>query len=222
MDLGRLPARSAILLNGAISLAGQSITEPLAIAIEDERFIFRHFDDMVRSVATDIPCLFSVSVLRAICQKDKDWLRGREIVLIDNILKPYGKARLKLGDVTDRDYVVANDGGAAISLDPDKGVFQGGSVAISAMQFAMACRPKLIGFLGIDISNAATPRFYESEGSAAFSGIASAEEKILRYFEIVRTACEKRDISSQCYSSQSALLKVGYAYSDRFFSLHHG
>ncbi|TMV51864.1 glycosyl transferase, partial [Thioclava sp. BHET1] len=38
--VGRLPERSAILLNGAISLADQ--IQPLAIAIEDERFVWRH------------------------------------------------------------------------------------------------------------------------------------------------------------------------------------
>ena len=38
-DIGMLPPRSAFLLNGAISLIGQDIAEPFAVAIEDERFV---------------------------------------------------------------------------------------------------------------------------------------------------------------------------------------
>ena len=43
-DLSVLPPHSAILLNGAIHLIGAGVAEPLAVAIEDERFIWRHFD----------------------------------------------------------------------------------------------------------------------------------------------------------------------------------
>ncbi len=57
---------------------------------------------------------------------------------------------------------------------------------MSALQFALYCSPKTIGFLGIDISNAGEPRFYETSDETAFSGIARAEDRILEYFALAK------------------------------------
>lgn len=89
-DLGGMEARSAILLNGAIGLAGDRIGEPLAIAVEDERFVWRHIDMMRKKIMPGSLCLFSVAVLRALCEIDKGWLGDKTIILIDDIRKPYG------------------------------------------------------------------------------------------------------------------------------------
>lgn len=216
-DFASVPPDRAILLNGALHLMGREIARPLAVAIEDERFVWRHYDLMCERISPGTICLFSVQVLRALCEHDPAWLADKRIVLIDNIAKPYGVARRKLAELAALDFVAGDDAGdAALSLRPQEGVFQGGSVAISALQFAMACKPGLIGLFGIDIANADTPRFYEQKGGAAFSGIASAEARILRYFDLGRRVCADRGIRLECYSPTSALLKVGYVYNDRF------
>lgn len=220
-DLTRLPEQSAVLLNGAVSLIGDIIEKPLAVAVEDERFIFRHFDLMQRVVPMDIPCLLSVSAIRAICERQPDFLSGRTIVLIDNILRPYKEKRRSLEEASRLPSVIVDrKQRAGMSLDPDQGVFQAGSVAVSALQFALHCRPRSIGFLGIDISNAATQaRFYEKSGSVAFSGVARAEDAILSHFELARTVATERDIALVNHSAVSALIKVGFDYDDRFASI---
>jgi len=120
------------------------------------------------------------------------------------------------------DFVTTGrDGDGGISSAPDKGVFQGGSVAISAMQFLIACRPSLIGLFGIDISNADLPRFYETKNASAFSGIALAEARILGHFATASAVCSKLGIAVECYSEKSALLTAGYQYSDRFSLTRH-
>lgn len=216
-DLRRVEARCALLLNGAINLMAREIPEPLAVAIEDERFVWRHFSLMRNRIPAGTICLFSVQVLRAICENDPCWLSDKRIVLIDNIVKPYGLPRRKPDELAEMPFAVFDRRTASgLSQEPDRGVFQGGSVAISALQFLIASRPNLIGFFGVDISNANSPRFYETEGQAAYSGIASAQERLLRHFELGLSLCAQQGINLECYSSSSALLTVGYQYSDRF------
>jgi hypothetical protein len=220
-DMAKVEPGTAILLNGAINLMGRDIPRPLAIAIEDERFVWRHFPMIRDRVGAGTICLLSVAVIRAICEHDPAWISDKQIVLIDNIARPYGARHRKMADLAGLDFVrVDGDARYGLSLDPDRGVFQGGSVAVSAMQFAMASRPELIGFFGIDISNANVPRFYEKEGTAAFSGVASAQTRILGHLDLARTLCLQQGISLECYSKASALLTTGYTYSDRFAIAH--
>ena len=216
-DLSGLEARSAILLNGAIGLTGEPIAEPLAIAVEDERFVWRHIDLLRKKVAPGSLCLFSVAVLRALCEINKSWLADKTIILIDDIRKPYGARRRSLEDLKTLQYVRLDaEGSAGFSLSPDRGVFLGGSVAVSALQFALYCAQHQVGFLGIDISNAGEPRFYETVGDMAFSGIARAEGRIIEHLVLARQVATERGVSFVNYSPISALLKYDFGYDDRF------
>lgn len=216
-NLSGLEARSAILLNGAIGLIGERIAEPLAIAVEDERFVWRHIEMMRKKIAPGSLCLFSVAVLRALCEIDKGWLADKTVILIDDIRKPYGARRRSLDDIRQLQYVRLDaSGSAGFSLSPDRGVFLGGSVAVSVLQFALYCTPKTIGFLGIDISNAREPRFYETDRDTAFSGIARAEARIVEHLVFARQIAAERGVSFINYSAVSALLKYDFGYDDRF------
>lgn len=222
VDMARIPAQTAILLNGAISLARDEVKQPLAIAVEDERFIHRHFDMLRALVPGEAIFLLSVSAIRGICEKDSDFLSGRAVVLIDNIRRPYGDTYRSLDQACQIGAVLRDDARqAGISLKPDQGVFQAGSVAVSALQFALFCRPRRIGFFGIDISNAAAePRFYE-EGQGgvtkgAFSGVARAEDSILAHFTLAQTVAAQRGIELLNFSPVSALSKIGLEYDGRY------
>lgn len=216
-DLTTMEKRSAVLLNGAIGLIGQVIAEPLAVAIEDERFIWRHFELVRTHVLPEAILLLSTEVIRAICEIEPAFLGGRKIILIDNIRKPYRQVRQSLDRLSALPFVVL-DGQqeAGMSLDPDKGVFQGGSVAISALQFAMFCEPREIGLLGIDIVNAGQPRFYERAGQVAGSGIVRARNRIVAHFRLAKDICAQREITIRNHSSVSALVAEGFGYDDRF------
>ncbi|MDR6757765.1 Kdo-III transferase WaaZ [Mycoplana sp. BE70] len=214
---GLLAPHSALALNGAISLFKDEVTQPLAVVIEDERFVFRHFALMREKIAAGQICLFSVSVLRAVCEQDAAWLADKHLILVDNILKPYRARRRSFQDVLMRPNVVVNATcSAGLSLDPNQGVFQAGSVAVSAFQFALCCRPESIGFMGIDISNAAGPRFYEQPGGAAYSGVARAQARILDHFALGVDVARQRGTRLLNFSPTSALEELGLAYDDRF------
>jgi len=211
-DLSSLPDRCALLLNGAISLIGMQIREPIAVAIEDERFVWRHFDLMRERLARrEAPLLLSPGVIRAICELDGDFLHDRPLILIDDIRKPYGLPRRDKTELAAFDFVVL-EGEAGFSSDPDQGVFQGGSVAISALQFVFATGAREIGFLGVDIANANAPRFYEREGDVAYSGIAGAEARILAHIAVAKDVAEAKGVRLSNHSAISALRSIGLDY----------
>ena len=217
-DISAIGSFTAILLNGSVSLIGCPIERPLAIAIEDERFIWRHFDLVRTKVEKGMFCLFSVGVLRAICEIDHKWLGDKRIVLIDDIRKPYREARRSSTTLVEFDFAhLSADRGAGFSDDPSRGVFQGGSVAVSALQFAVYCAPERIGFFGIDIANAdSTPRFYERTGWTAKSGIARARARILAHIELAKQVCDEKRIELLNFSRMSALQDCGLAYDARY------
>ena len=216
-DLSAIGAGTAILLNGSIILIGDEISQPLAVAIEDERFVWRHFQLMRQKIAPECFCLFSVGVMRAICEIEPRWLDDKKIILIDDIRKPYAGRRRSAEELARYPFVLmSEDGTAGFSKEPWQGVFQGGSVVISALQFAVACGPERIGLFGIDISNADAPRFYEKSGQTAKSGVAGAKQRILTQVSLAKAAGEERGITLLNFSKVSALAELGLAYDRRF------
>ncbi len=208
---------TCLLLNGAISLIGGAVSLPLAVAVEDERFVWRHFDLMREKIALGTICLFSTSVIRALCEIDKTWLHGRSIILINDVRKPYRLSRRSNADIADFKFACLScDGSAGISIEPALGVFQGGSVVITALQFAICCKPEEIGFFGIDISNAAEPRFYEKAGNVAMSGLVEGQKRILDHIVLAKTVCREENIRLSNFSKISALRQCGLVYDDRF------
>lgn len=210
-DLRRLPPRRALLLNGAIGLAGDGFPEPLAVAIEDERFVWRHFAMISQHIGTGIPMLLSVGAIRALCDIEAGFLIGRPVILIDDIRKPYGRPRRTEGELAALDHVTLR-GAAGFSTAPSSGVFQGGSVVVSALQFAMAGAADEIGLIGVDITNADAPRFYEQAEEAAYSGVASAERRILDHIALARDVAAARGVRLVNHSPVSALSSIGLDY----------
>lgn len=212
-----LPPNSIILLNGAIHLLdGKLAVPPYAIIIEDERFVWRHFDAMRRLVLPKTLCLFSTSVLRAICEIDPEWLTTQKIYHADFVQKPYDRTRRSQDELERLQHLKwSPTKGSAISLAPTEGFFAGGSVAVTAMQLALHLRPPKIGLAGIDLSNANDPRFYEATGTTAKSGIVRAQDRILAAFAIARNECRQRGIDLVNYSPVSALSTIDIPYDNR-------
>jgi hypothetical protein len=208
LSLGRVSSCEPLLLNGAIGLIGEGLAEPLAIAIEDERFVWRHHEMIRRLVPRNVPLLLSPGAIRALCDIDAGFLSGRPIVLNDDLRKPYGQPRRDDAALGVLEHVVLR-GAAGFSSAPEKGVFQGGSVVVSALQFALATTAGEIGFIGVDISNADAPRFYEAQDSAAFSGVADAERRILDHIALAGEQAEARGVRLVNHSPVSALRTIG-------------
>jgi hypothetical protein len=214
-DFSSLPPRSAILLNGAIHLLDGRLNDPLAVVVEDERFIWRHFSSMAEFVLPETYCLFSTSVLRAICEIDPLWLSPRKIIHIDFLQKPYGQPRRSSEELKTLPFLRWSDRSNAISLMPQQGIYAGGSVVVSALQIALYLQPRKLGFAGIDLSNANEPRFYENQAETAKSRISAVEDKILDICALALDECRRRAINMVNYSPISSLSKIGVPYDGR-------
>lgn len=201
----RLPDRTAILLNGAASLANRLM--PLAVMVEDERFVFRHMT-MLAGLSRDVPLMLSPAALRAIAERDTAVLADRKVALIDNLAKPVNAARRSLADPS-LDGLLIRRNGSSLSTDPEQGVVIHGTVALSAVQVALAAHPQQILLAGIDLTNATAPRFYETPDDAAPSGIGAGLDRIMAGFVVARDVAMAQDTVLLCASPISALLKLG-------------
>ena len=201
----RLPDRSAILLNGAATLADR--LAPLAVMVEDERFVFRHMA-MLTALPRDLPLMLSPAALRAVAERDAALLTGRPVALIDNLAKPVNAARRSLTDPA-LDHIVVRHGDAALSTDPDRGVVIHGTVALTALQVALHARPRQVVLAGIDLSNAEAPRFYETGDSRAPSGIVAGLDRITAGFDAANRLATAQETELLCASPVSALLSLG-------------
>lgn len=196
---------TAILCNGAAMLADR--IRPLAVAVEDERFVFRHHA-MLAALRREIPLLLSPAALRAWAERGTAPLEDRAVALIDNLEKPVGGARRALSDPALRETVLRGHR-AALSVAPERGVVITGTVAFSALQFALAARPARILLAGIDLTNDGQPRFYEGDDRAP-SGLSTGLDRILAGFALAREVAMRQGIAVDCASPVSALLAIGY------------
>jgi len=212
----RIPLESALLLNGAIHLAGPHAPRPLGVIIEDERFVYRHWRTIVARVPAQAHCYFSTGVIRALCETAPEWLASQSIHHLDFVHRPYGKKRPDAAGLRNLPFLRwSDDGKAAISLSPELGLMPIGSVAGSAAQLALSLAPSRIGLAGIDLTNTSRPRFYESDADKAMSRIGAASERILATFSIIRDECARRGIVLENYSPVSRLAEIGVPYVSR-------
>lgn len=201
MDLAALPSRTCVLLNGAISL--MPAVRPFALVIEDRRFVDRHWDEL-RAKLPGVPVLVaSGEVLSAIAERAPDLLVGADaptVLFNDNLAKPVGQRR--------RDKDVRTN----FSLAPHTGSKRGGSVAVTAMQWAVHWRAETIGFAGVELWNANAPRFYERDGDVARSGIVRAQARILEHIAAGRDEAARRGTNVVNHSPGSALAEIGIPF----------
>lgn len=212
----RIPVESALLLNGAIHLAGKEAPKPLGVVIEDERFVWRHWRTVVARVPAGTHCYFSTSVIRVLCETSPEWLASQSVHHLDFVHRPYGRRRPGSAGLKSLPFLRwSDDGNTAISLSPETGLMPAGSVAGTAAQLALSLAPSRIGLAGIDLTNTAQPRFYETDGNKAMSRIDVASERILAAFRVIRDECGRRGIVLENYSPVSRLAELGIAYVPR-------
>lgn len=214
-DLGLIGRETVVLLNGAVKLCSSHGLEPVAVVVEDERFVWRHFDMMKANISPYTAIFMSPAVIRAVCERDKAWLSGKRIVLVDSLRKPYRFPKREYGNLVNLPYVRMACENTGLSLSPDQGVFQAGSVAVTALQYALFWHPKKISFLGVDINSANLPRFYENASSYAYSGVLGAKQRILDHFRLGFELANEHGIDMVTYSANSALREIGIPFSDR-------
>lgn len=192
IDPGALPG-FPIVLNGALSLGLAG-----ALAVEDERFIWRHLAMLEERLQQGMPRLFSPAVIRVLASAAPRLLSEGPLILMENLGKRAREPRRR--------------GLPAVSETPEKGVVVAGTVAFSALQMALGTGARRIAFAGVDLGNAAQPRFYETAGDTAASGLSAGRDRILTHFAAAAELAERRGVSLETITPGSALTRVGITY----------
>lgn len=210
MDMQKIVQGDCVLLNGSISLVGSYGIKPLASVIIDSTFVENRFD-LLACLPEGSNLILTPGVIRAIAERDAAFLHGMNVYLTQNIQSPAYDS----GSDFDlhRDKALRSN----FSFDLNSGFVDGGTVMAVAMQFAYQIGAKETYLVGLDIGNAAEPRFYETNRSKLKCGLASAYESSILPF--MKTASDLFARSDYALFNCSPITKLPYdviAYSDRF------
>jgi len=164
-----------VLLNGAATLVNDGlVSNPLAIIIEDGRFVLEKFT-VLQSLPGGTRLILSASALHALIYCDKSMLQYFDVWFMDSIQFPYRQPKRPLGEVLGPDVRI--DGNMGLSLNLAKGHFGCGTVMYAGIQLAFHLRSPRVLLAGFDLTNYQMPRFYETEANAAWTGVDNAYEK---------------------------------------------
>ncbi|WP_117235664.1 hypothetical protein [Vibrio maerlii] len=149
-----------IFLNGAISLAYEHSLRIDALIIMDANFVYNRFD-LIKRLKEKTKLILSLGALCAIAERDLKLIQGHDIYLFNQ---------------------TAFDKNNKFSQNIDQHVVDGGTVMAIAIQIFSANLRHNMYLLGLDISNANEPRFYESQDRQEKSGLQKDyEDKILPF-----------------------------------------
>ena len=185
LDWVRLRGKPIIFLNGAIQAAARHDLTPFATVILDHTFVMRR-PDLLRLTPPSTPLVLSLSAAKAVSRFAPEMLRVCGIHIGMDPRTPYLEAGVPMQDLKGRaEFIVSVETDSGFSLDPDAGLFDGGTVMSWAIQLAWHIGFRNVWLLGLDIGNAAEPRFYETDVNRLKSGLMrDYENKILPFMTL--------------------------------------
>lgn len=191
-DLSCLRDKPVITLNGSITAAKQYNLKPILHCIIDATFICNKFSILQNNLPPQVPLGLSPSVLKALVWYVPELLKNHPVYLLLNPLEifPYPSKTVK---ELNTDYFITNDNkNSAFSIFPQAGLFDGGTVMSIAIQLSYYMGFKKTFLLGLDISNANQPRFYEKQGQQLKCGLLDDyENKILPFMTLTANIFNK-------------------------------
>ena len=101
---------------------------------------------------------------------------------------------------------------AHFSTRPDLGVVICGTVAFSALQFALAAGPREVALAGIDLTNFDEPRINETKDSRACTGLDESVPRMLSHFRLAADCAKLGGVRLKTLSQPSRLPEVGFDF----------
>ncbi len=192
-NLQILQNKNVIFLNGSINLASKYQIKPFCYIILDATFIINK-QDIIKQIPSNTPLVLSLSAVNAMYTFCPKILQKHPVCLILNPLEPYKGTKKKISDLENEYFYIPPQKDTAFSYYPDKGLFDGGTVMSNAIQIAFYLNFRKIFLLGLDIGNAAQPRFYENDKNKLKSGLLKDyETKILPFMKTTKTLAEMQN-----------------------------
>ncbi len=162
LDFQKLTEHANIFLNGSISLAIEHDLPVFAHVILDPYFVFSRID-LLQNNLLKYNLILSLGAMCAIAERDISILERHNVFVFNEVSLSADRV---FSDDINR-YLV--DGGTVISI---------------AMQFAVNTSAQEVRLLGLDIGNAAQPRFYETKDNAQRNLLLSDfESKIVPFMQ---------------------------------------
>lgn len=179
IDYRMLPMRRVMGVNGAIALQERQGVRFDYYSIVDSGFVRQRPDLVARIIGEPLTLFATPLVLWYIAQQFEIGRMRCRVFLLDDLLFPAGRRALTIDALRcahdsdddhdgNRDALALFDtpGAAGFSLDVRRGVFDGRTVAYTALQVLVSLGFGRIFLHGVDLTNAAhTPRFYELPGN---------------------------------------------------------
>ncbi len=174
LDFQKLTEHVNIFLNGSVSLAIEHDLPVFAHVILDPYFVFSRID-LLQNNLPRYNLILSLGAMCAIAERDISILERHNVFVFNEV--SLAADRLFSDDINR--YLV--DGGSVISI---------------AMQVAVNTSAKEVRLLGLDIGNAAQPRFYETKDNAQRNLLLSDFEcKIVPFMQAAAAAYRAKGVS---------------------------
>lgn len=194
-NLALLKNKKVIFLNGSIIIAKKYNIPPFCLTIMDSTFVINR-QNIIKEIPSKIPLILSLSVIKAFYYFMPQILKEHPIFLIENPLEPYNGTKKEIIDLDKKYFYISKAGDSAFSLNPSKGLYNGGTVMSNAIQLAFYAGFKRVFLLGLDIGNANQPRFYETNNNKIKCGLLNDyETEILPFMKATRELAEIKGIS---------------------------
>ncbi len=174
LDFQKLTEHANIFLNGSISLAIKHELPVAGHVILDPYFVFSRIDLLQNNLPRH-NLILSLGAMCAIAERDITILERHDVFVFNEVI--LSADRLFSDDIDS--YLV--DGGSVISI---------------AMQVAVNTSVQEVRLLGLDIGNAAQPRFYETKDNVQRNCLLSDfESKIVPFMQASASVYRKKGIS---------------------------
>lgn len=215
VDLSLIAHMPTLCLNGAIKKFLSAGLRPTYCLIVDHRVFERQWECVVESVRSGAQCFFSFEGLSIIAERDPELLQQGNIALIESASRKYGVPRASIKQCL-QDFQAAPDmllapdllpycRAIGFSLNLQKGVFAGKTVATWAVQLAVGMGYQTLYIIGMDLGGTGKAHFYADKGNPAPDFLRYYEPHIRGCFELARAASEKTGVKLYNLSLQSAL-----------------
>ncbi|WP_375321558.1 hypothetical protein [Aliivibrio logei] len=195
LDLSKIKSDNNIYLNGSINVAEKYNLPIFAHIIMDANFVYNRFD-LIKQNTKNTNIILSLGALCAIAERDISILNNNKVYIFKT-------------EKLSKDIIFTND--------INNNIIDGGTVMSIAIQTVFHNNPKEAYLLGLDISNAKEPRFYENENNKQKCGLLKDyDEKILPFMKEASLKFKSNNIEIFNCSPISKLPFDIIPYSDRY------
>lgn len=214
MDLAKVKPGTAVLVNGAMALADRLPGGPFMCMALDYAFLWNG-QNMLEHLPQGTKLLLSDACLSYAIRKYPGLLDKFELYCAPVASQPYMAKEVPIQELPETSF--RKGYGSAFSLDPQKGLFDGGTILTWALQIAYYLNAQTTYICGLDLGNFNMPHFYEKkQDSIKSTGLLRDYEKIESFMRLAADTFKEKKLKVFNCSPVSKLPYEIFPFSDCF------